>query len=124
MNAIVVTLAPERERIRLLVTRGDRDLVKAILPPWHLAHPRAAATLLEGLALWHQQTLSVVLLADASDTSSSARALTDALGFGERTLHYDVALACRWDRQQRRRQRIEGVARFDDLRHERLEVVR
>jgi transposase len=36
-------------------------------------HRRAAATLLEGLSLWHQQPLSVVLCADGSDAGCCRR---------------------------------------------------
>ena len=53
--------------------------LQAILGPIRTAHPRAAATLLEGLALWHQRPLSVVLSADDAD-DGSALGLCDALG--------------------------------------------
>lgn len=123
MNSIVVTLAPEREKTRVLMTGGERDLLRAVLPSPHLAHPRAAQTLLEGLALWHQAQLSVVLLADEVDRSSAAMSLCDALGYGERTLYYEVAMAVRPERRRKRRQ-VEGVTSFHDLRRDRLEVLR
>jgi hypothetical protein len=78
------------------------------------AHPRAAATLLEGIALWHQRPLSVVLSADASD-DGSALGLCDALGFG-RTLHYEVAVAMTEGRGRRRRRDLRGLGDFRDLR--------
>jgi len=57
--------------------------MRAILGPTTASHPRAAATLLELLALWHQQALSVVLRADL-DACSSATRLIDDLGFASR----------------------------------------
>jgi hypothetical protein len=124
MSSIVVTLAPERDRTRLLMANGERDLIKAVLPSPHFAHPRAAATLLEGLALWHQAQLSVVLIAGDSDHSSDAMSLCDALGFGERTLHYEVSVAHAPTSRRRGRPTIDGIASFHDLRRHRLEVVR
>ncbi len=50
MNPITVVIAPEPMRVRMLVRSGRRDVLKAVLGPAKLAHPRAAATLLEGLA--------------------------------------------------------------------------
>ena len=61
MNPITVVIAPDPTRVRMLVRRGAQDVLKAVLGPAELAHPRAAATLLEGLALWHQCRLGVVL---------------------------------------------------------------
>jgi hypothetical protein len=53
-------------------------MLRAVLGPISTMHQRAAATLLEGLSLWHQQSLSVVLYADASDCGS-AMGLLDGL---------------------------------------------
>ncbi|MBN2191413.1 MAG: hypothetical protein JW751_01245, partial [Polyangiaceae bacterium] len=64
MNRITVTLAPEATRVRVLATSPAGELLRAVLGPATATHPRAAATLLEGLALWYQQPLSVVLCAD------------------------------------------------------------
>ncbi|MEY2936166.1 MAG: hypothetical protein RL033_6915 [Pseudomonadota bacterium] len=89
-----------------------------VLAPAAAMHRRAAATLLEGLSLWHQQPLSVVLYADTPD-AGCAMGLFDALGFGERTLHYEVGLALR---DGRRRRRLGGVADFRDLRQLGLRV--
>jgi hypothetical protein len=61
---ITMTMAPEPDRVRILATTPTRDVFKSILPSAKSAHPRAAATLLEGLALWHQRPLCV-LFADA-----------------------------------------------------------
>lgn len=122
MSQLVVTIAPERDKTRILMADGHQDVLKAILPAARLAHPRAATTLLESLALWHQERLSVALLVDGSDHSSDALCLYDGLGNGDRTVHYEVAVACR--ERRRRRGRIDGLGSFHDLRVHRLEVVR
>lgn len=122
-NPIKVTIVPEPGRVRLLATAGGTDLLKAVLGPAAKTHPRAAATLLEGLALWHQQPLSVVLYADEAD-NGSALDLYDALGFGQRTLHYEVDVISGSIRS-RRCGRLTGVGDFRDVRQlSLLEVVR
>ena len=112
MDRITVTLAPEAARVRILAASPAGEILRAVLGPAAAAHPRAAATLLEGLALWHQQSLSVVLCADASD-DGSAMGLYDALGYGVRTLHYEVGVAVRGPRPRRT---LGGLADFRDLR--------
>lgn len=119
-ESITVTIAPELVQTRLLVVSNGQDLVKAVLPPSYAAHPRAAATLLEGLALWHQRRLSVVLYVDEPERSSCALSLCDALGHGERNVHYEVGVAVREHRRRRAGHRIAGVGDFRDLRQLRL----
>ena len=113
MDPITVTFAPEIARVRMLATSSSGELVRAVLGPARAAHPRAAATLLEGLALWHQRSLSVVVYVDGSD-DGSALGLYDALGFGSRSLHYDVTIATRADRRHRP-PTLGGRADFRDL---------
>jgi hypothetical protein len=78
------------------------------------------ATLLEGLSLWHQQALSVVVCADVEASSSATRMLDD-LGFGVRTVHYGVEVALLAHR--RRGRRLPGFSNFGDLRQLCLEGV-
>jgi hypothetical protein len=113
-ETIMVTIAPELERVRLLATAGRRDILKAVLGPAGKAHPRAAATLLEGLALWHQKPLSVVLYVDEADNGSALQ-LYDGLGFGQTTLHYEVGVVTAGLRRRGRRS-LTGVGDFRDLR--------
>jgi len=75
---------------RLFLTYQGDELLRAELPSWnpqHLLH--AAPTLLEGLALWLQRPLSVVLYADA-EASSFGLGLCDGFGTGRDTEHYEV----------------------------------
>jgi hypothetical protein len=114
-ETITVTISAEIGRVRMLASTPTRDLMKAVLGPAAQAHPRAAATILEGLALWHQQPVSVVLCVDDED-ECSALGLCDALGFG-RTLHYEVGLAYKERRRgQRRVSPLRGLGDFRDLR--------
>ena len=116
MLHVVVTVAPEADRTRVLVVENRREVLKAVLGPPSLVHPRAASTLLEGLALWYQTPLSVVLCVDERAGSSSLH-LCDELGFGHKSLHYEVGVAFA-DRHRRRapRRDLRGLGDFRDLR--------
>ena len=93
-------------------------------------HPRCGASrsastnepLLEGLALWHQRPLCVVLCADA-EGPISALGLEDALGFGVRNLHFEVEVALRNRGHRRRARRLAGLGSFGYLRQLCLEGV-
>jgi hypothetical protein len=114
-DSITVTISPEADRVRLLAMTSTHDVLRAILGPISGAHPKAASTLLEGLALWHQHPLSVVLSVDDVD-DGSALGLCDALGYG-RTLHYEVGLAFPERRRGRRHRRdLRGLGDFRDMR--------
>ncbi|MBM3992467.1 MAG: hypothetical protein FJ298_15915 [Planctomycetes bacterium] len=111
---VTVTIAPEPTRVRILATQDRHDILKAVLAPTSVAHPRAAATLLEGLSLWYQQTLGVVLCAD-DRVPSFGSGLCDELGFGTRKLHFEVGIA--EHARCRRRGRVHGgLGDFRDLR--------
>jgi hypothetical protein len=111
---------PYDERVGVQDLEGKDEVMRAILGPTTASHPRAAATFLEGLSLWHQQALSVVLCADVEVCSSATR-LLDQLGFGTRTVHYDVEVA--FLAHPRRGRRIQGFGNFGDLRQLCLEGV-
>lgn len=114
-----VVIAPSATRTRVLVTEGCDELLRAVLPSSsRLPYERATVTFLEGLALWLNAKLHVVLSVDAKE-AGFCLGLTDELGVGMRSLFFDVEVR---DRRARRRpgRRIRGVGDFADLRQLRL----
>jgi hypothetical protein len=125
MGITIVRLSAEPTQTRLLMTQGTKDIGKVILPRAPSAHPRAAATLLEGLSLFLGERLSVVLCVDEHSTSCEL-ALLDGLGYGERSIFYEVGVAARIspaDRRAARALRLPG-SDFRDLRQLTLEQTR
>jgi len=111
-----LVIKPSTMTTRLLLTSLEGERMRAVLPPPRAAHPRAAATVLEGLSLWIGSPLCVVLCADEQG-SSSELGLCDGFGFGHRTLHYEVEV-----RDPKRTRR--GLGSFGDLRKLDLRGVR
>ncbi len=109
-------MKPTPSATRLYATFAENEILRAALPPPATIHARAAPTLLEGLALWYQRPLCVVVCADDLDVSS-ALGLCDGFGFGQSTAHYDVEVV---DPSRRRR----GLGSFRDLRQLDLRGVR
>ena len=118
METTMVRLSPEATRTRLLITRGPMDIGKILLPPAPTVHRRAAATLLEGLSLFLDERLSVVLCVGESSGSSCELGLIDGLGCGERSVFYEVGIAVRESRGRRRASRALRLpdGDFRDLR--------
>lgn len=119
-DRLTVTMDAGPRETRLLVMDGRDECLRALLGPAEEAHPRAATTLLEGLALWHQRQLAVALCVDER-ASSSAIHLYDGLGMGARSVHFDVVVVPRGCRGRGRRLASHG--RFGDLRQLSLEGV-
>lgn len=119
MNTLV-RLSAEPTRTRVLITQGPTDIGKAVLPPSSSAHPRATATLLEGLSLFLNERLCVVLCVDELSASCGSLGLLDGLGYGERSVFYEVGVAARVSRAERRRAErglhLPGGGDFRDLR--------
>jgi hypothetical protein len=113
MNHLIVTMAPQTQSLRMLFTDNGREVLQAILGPPSQAHPKAVSTLLEGLSLWYQDPLSVVVCAEPRDTGSALSTLFDELGFGIRNLYYDVGVAVLPERPRRS---LKGLGDFQDLR--------
>jgi hypothetical protein len=114
-----VVIVPSTTRTRVLVTEGPDELLRAVLPsPSQLRHERATTTFLEGLALWLNAKLHVVLSVDAKE-AGFCLGLTDEMGVGVRSLFFDVEVR---DPRVRRRpgRRIRGMGDFADLRQLRL----
>ena len=108
---------PTSESTRILLTHHDREILRAQLPPPSQVHFHAGPSLCESLALWLQTPLSVVLVADAQGASSALN-LSDGLGFGLSTLHYDVEVL------EPGRRRARPLGSFADLRQLDLRGVR
>jgi hypothetical protein len=113
-----VRIVPTEKTTRVLVTMGKDEVLKARLPAPPQVHRLAARTLLESVALFYQDRIRVVLSAD-SEAISFGLGLTDGLGFGIDTFHYEVEVLP--DAAQRRRAtRLLGLGDFRDVR--RLEL--
>lgn len=99
-----------RGHVLLLVTAETGDLLKARLP-LSPRHPRALLTLLEGLALWSGDRLSVVVSAcESSDWVGSGL-------FGDELFPAESQLVqFRVGRRDCRGRRLRGVADFRALR--------
>jgi hypothetical protein len=111
---LVVTMVPTRSETRLLVTLGRDEVMKARLGPAMDLHRLAAPMLLEALALWYQRRVYAVISADA-DAISSDLGLSDRLGGGVETVHYEVE----WVHPRERRPRavrVRGLGDFRDVR--------
>lgn len=86
---ITVTIRVHRGRTTLRLRQGQAQRLVARLGDAQKIHRLALVTLLEGLSLWFQTTLHVALIAD-SEQIESWTGLVDGLGFGLRTLHFEV----------------------------------
>ncbi|MBX3252082.1 MAG: hypothetical protein KF901_33215 [Myxococcales bacterium] len=119
MNTLV-RLSAEPTRTRVLITQGPNDIGKAVLPRSANAHPRSMVTWLEGLSLLLGEQLRVVLCVDDRSGSSDSLGLADALDVGRASVFYEVDVAPRSARGDRRRAkqrlRLSGNGDFRDLR--------
>jgi len=114
-----VVLVPTTIRTRALVSHGPDELLRASLPaPSQVRHERAVITFLEGLSLWFDARLRVVLCVDARQ-AGFCLGLTDEMGRGTRSVYYAVEVRERGVRH-RREQRIRGIGDFADLRQQRM----
>jgi hypothetical protein len=113
MDSPSLLLWPSATQTRLCLTRGPEEKLRAVLPPLtHLRHGRAVTTVLEGLALWMDAPLRVVLCANATAVSYWL-GLTDARGVGMRGLFYDVQLVA--PRDKRMAAEVDGLGDFEDM---------
>lgn len=99
---------PTATSTRLLMTYGEAEVLRAVLPPPAQVHARAAPTLCEAISLWYQRSVCVVLCADGEGRSPGL-GLCDGFGFGASNVHYEVDVV---DPRQRRR----PLGSFRDLR--------
>lgn len=110
---ITVTIRATRTTTLLLVRQESDETMIARLGPPTWAHRHALLTMLEGLALWFQSRLHVVLCA-ANEEVASSTGLVDGLGLGLSTLHFDVVRQA----EPRRGRRLRGVRGISELRRD------
>jgi len=119
MNTLV-RMSAEPTRTRILITQGETDVGKAVLPLSSSTHPRAMATLLEGLSLFLNERLCVVLCVDESSATYGSLGLLDTFGYGEGSQFYEVGVATRTSGARRRGGgcvlQLAGGGDFRDLR--------
>ena len=110
-----VVITPTAIRTRALVSHGPDELLRTLLPsPSQVRHERAAITFLEGLSLWLDAKLHVVLSVDERE-AGFCLGLTNEMGIGLRSVFFEVEVHNRRARG-RRGQRIRGIGDFADLR--------
>ena len=115
MHRYIVTISTKGPQTRVLLTEGRDELMRANLPPPSCVYyERAVATFLEGLSMWLDHKLHVVLSVDARE-ASYCLGLTDDLGIGERHVFFDVEVKMHQARPRRGR-RIRGLGDFSDMR--------
>lgn len=113
---IWVAIHPTGEETRILATAAaGATLMKARLSPtpWH---QRALPTLLEALALWQQQQVHAVLVADAGAGSCVTSLCPDLAAEHARTPLYTLDVVAGRRRPPRRRDGVSGMGEFRDLR--------
>lgn len=105
-----ITATSAETRILMEDDSGDR-LIARLDPLRSAAHGRALPTLLEALALWRGQVLSVVMYVDESfDWTRSG--LADALDVGLETLFYRIEIVPLEAHRRRRPKRLSGLGSF------------
>ena len=91
MDRLHVVIAPSQNWTDVLAMSGPNEVLRARLGPPSQVHRLAAPQLLEGLSLWYQCPLSVVLSVPESGASSPLTlSLSDGFRFGDSTMSYVV----------------------------------
>lgn len=111
MSSIRATVTASSCETRILVQDSIGDVLLARLGPLEFAHRYALRMLLEGIALWEQQTTDVVLCADDSFDWHRV-GLFDALGVARETALLKIELAPVELRPRRRATRLTGLGSF------------
>jgi len=115
MHKYIVTISTKNNMTRLLLTQGGDELLRARLPPpASVYYENAVRNVLQGLSMWLNHKLHVVLSVDAEE-AFYCLGLTDGLGFGERHVFFDVDVKV-YQSRARRGARIRGLGDFSDMR--------
>jgi hypothetical protein len=90
-----VMMRATAKQTRLVVTAGEKVVLRASLPPLaKVAHERAAKVLLEALSLWLDEKLCVALCA-GDEVNCFRFDLTDELGVGAQGIYYAIEVVAR-----------------------------
>jgi hypothetical protein len=112
--AIWVAIQPGCTETRILAThRAQQTLLKARLSV-RPAHPRAIPALLEALALWEGESVRAALCVDGSVDGHARQLVRDLYPLDEPTPLYQLDVVD--VRRRKRREAIEGMGDFRDLR--------
>lgn len=115
MRSIWLAIHPRPSGTRVLAQAGPGEaILKAHLAP-RPSSPRAVAALLEGLALWQGAPIRAALCVEpTADTCVTSSFLDSVADFGGPPLYeIDVVSAAP---RRRRRDRVNGMGEFADLR--------
>lgn len=113
MKDLTVVLAPDRIRTRILVKSPHHEVLRAALPSVQSPDNPGIPRFLEGLSMWTEQRLFVVLVAD-EQSNSSCGATYEALADG-RSFYYEVGVAVRPRRRRTPSASAPGRVSFRDL---------
>lgn len=112
---IWMAIHPRPQSTRVLATSGAKQtLLKAHLAT-SPAHPRAVPALLEAIALWQGQVVHAALVADDRATGYDTSLYRDAFAVANGGPLYQLAFVD-GSRPRKRRDRLEGLGDFRDLR--------
>ncbi len=113
MSVCWMTLVASETKTRVLVMRGQDEVLRAELPAMsRVLHEDAVTRLLQALSLWLDQRVCVALCAGES-VDSFRLGLVDELGAGARSMFYAVeSLPLRGLPRPRR---LRGVGDFSEL---------
>jgi hypothetical protein len=115
MSVCWIALVPSETKTRLLVMKGQDEVLRAELPPLSkVAHENAVKRVLEGLSLWLDQRVCVALSVREQDVDLFRLDLVDELGAGARSIYYAVEPIP--PGRLPRPRRLRGVGDFTDLR--------
>jgi hypothetical protein len=120
MEPYTLLLVPSSSHTRLMLLKGVSEQLRAVLPPLtQVRQPRAVTTLLEGLALWADTRVRVVLCANAT-ACTYWLGLTDAKGRGARGVFYEVQVVAPQDKRQSAQ--VHAFGDFEDMQQLSMEL--
>lgn len=115
MQTIWLAIHPRATGTRVIAQAGPGEtLLKARLAP-RPTSPRAVSALLEGLALWQGAPIRAALCVEpGADTCVTSSFLESVADYGQAPL-YEISVVDA-GRRRRRRDRLDGMGDFRDLR--------